>query len=229
MFLPGYLGNESYTRYEITPQAVRPWQRENWPQMKWRIVWFLFWNKAVVFPVMVYLSLSMGGTRTRFQDFPSSWEVFKQLVIVMWVEDFFFYWGHKLSHEIPFLYKYHKVHHENEELFSLAAEYTHPVDYVISILIPSAIPFILLGSQAHCFMLLFWQVWKIFISSEGHCGFEFPFSLTRILPLVSGAGFHDFHHTMNAGNFSGSIYFWDTVVGTSDEYWGMVEKKSKVK
>lgn len=25
IFLPGYMGNKSYMKYETTPQAVRPW------------------------------------------------------------------------------------------------------------------------------------------------------------------------------------------------------------
>ncbi len=68
-------------------------------------------------------------------------------------------------------------------------------------------------------------MWKIFISSEGHSGFEFPFSPTRILPLSSKASYHDFHHTMNAGNFAGTVYLWDTIFGTSDVYWNKIERE----
>jgi 4-alpha-methyl-delta7-sterol-4alpha-methyl oxidase len=82
-----------------------------------------------------------------------------------------------------------------------------------------------LGGNAHCFMLIFWQVWKIFISSEGHCGFEFPFSPTRILPLVSGASYHDWHHSKNVGNFAGSVYLWDTIMGTNHVYFEQVMGK----
>jgi hypothetical protein len=51
------------------------------------------------------------------------------------VEDAGFYWAHRLTHESQFLYKFHKIHHEYTETFSLATEYTHPVDYVIGILV----------------------------------------------------------------------------------------------
>ena len=56
-------------------------------------------------------------------------------MIVMAIEDFFFFWAHKLSHDIGFLYRFHKIHHEYEFVFSLAAEYTHPVDYVLGVLV----------------------------------------------------------------------------------------------
>ncbi len=95
-------------------------------------------------------------------------------------------------------------------------EFTHPIDYIIGILIPSAIPFIILGNKTHCFMFFSWQIWKIFISTEGHSGYEFPWSPTRIFFFVSGPSFHDFHHSKNVGNFCGVIYLWDFINDSSD-------------
>ena len=76
-----------------------------------------------------------------------------------------------------------------------------------------------MGSRAHCFMFFFWQVWKIFISTEGHSGYEFPWSPTRIFFFVSGSSFHDFHHSKNSGNYCGSIYLWDYFNNSSDDYF----------
>ena len=97
--------------------------------------------------------------------------MFVQLLFIMVIEDTTFYWCHRISHEITWLYKYHKVHHEYTETFSLTTEATHPIDYIIGVLIPAALPFVLMGSQVHCFMFFFWQVWKIYISTEGHSGY----------------------------------------------------------
>ena len=41
--------------------------------MKLRTLFYLFLNKAIVFPIIIYLSLKLGGTKTRFIDFPSPW------------------------------------------------------------------------------------------------------------------------------------------------------------
>lgn len=117
------------------------------------------------------------------------------------------------------MYRFHKVHHEYTEIFSLATEYMHPVDYITGVLIPSAMPFIILGSRVHCFTFFFWQAWKMMVSTEGHCGYNFPWSPTRIFLFVSDPSFHDYHHSKNVGNYCGSIYLWDHFNGSAQKYF----------
>jgi len=50
------------------------------------------------------------------------------------------------------------------------------------------------------------------MSSEGHSGYEFPWSPMRAMPLISGASFHDHHHSVNIGNFAGSCILWDVML-----------------
>jgi sterol desaturase/sphingolipid hydroxylase (fatty acid hydroxylase superfamily) len=47
------------------------------------------------------------------------------------VGDFGAYWGHRWSHEIPFLWSFHKVHHEAEAIDWLVTNRAHPVDMVL--------------------------------------------------------------------------------------------------
>ena len=77
----------------------------------------------------------------------------------------------------------------------------------------------ILGGEVHCFILFFWICWNMITSTESHCGYEFPFSPFRVMPLISGASFHDFHHSKNVGNFASNCYFWDLLMGTSSEYF----------
>lgn len=57
------------------------------------------------------------------------------IIFFMICEDFGFFWSHYILHS-PFLYKHiHKIHHEYESPFSLAAEYSHPIEYVFGNLV----------------------------------------------------------------------------------------------
>jgi sterol desaturase/sphingolipid hydroxylase (fatty acid hydroxylase superfamily) len=43
-----------------------------------------------------------------------------------------YYWGHRWSHEIPFLWRFHAIHHSAEELDWLVNTRAHPVDIVFT-------------------------------------------------------------------------------------------------
>jgi sterol desaturase/sphingolipid hydroxylase (fatty acid hydroxylase superfamily) len=47
----------------------------------------------------------------------------------------------------------------------------------------------------------------------------------RVLPFVSGASYHDHHHSHNVGNYAGSCYIWDLLLGTNKEYMKQWLKK----
>ena len=228
IYVPGYFYlSKVYDRYRINQGVSRPWElKDDWPAKKKKLFTILGINYCLIYPLLILASLKLGFLRLRFDNFPSVYfflllrfEVFWQLLFIILVEDAVTYWYHRTAHESKFLYKYHKVHHEYNEVFTLTTEYFHPLDYTFGILIPSAIPFFILGSKAHCFMFLFWQMWKIFESTEAHCGYEFPWSPIRILPFASGPSFHDFHHSKNVGTYCGIIYLWDHFNNSSGEYF----------
>lgn len=60
------------------------------------------------------------------------------------------------------------------------------------------------------------------MGTEAHSGYEFPWSPMRVLPFVGGPSFHDHHHSNNVGNYAGSCYLWDLMLGTSDHYWKQI-------
>src|SRR5262245_13707674 len=64
-----------------------------------------------------------------------------------------FYWQHRLSHEVGFLWRFHSVHHSSERLDWLAATHLHPVEgFVAGLVIGPA--FVLLDLQPATIALL---------------------------------------------------------------------------
>lgn len=77
----------------------------------------------------------------------------------------------------------------------------------------------MMGSHLHCFTYFFWGCLKSFLSTEGHSGYEFPWSPFRVLPLVMGSNMHDYHHSCGLGTYANTFYFYDLITCTSDEYF----------
>lgn len=58
--------------------------------------------------------------------------IWVQVIAVMIIADIGYYIAHRSSHAIPFLWKFHSVHHSIEEMDWLATHRVHPVDQILS-------------------------------------------------------------------------------------------------
>jgi sterol desaturase/sphingolipid hydroxylase (fatty acid hydroxylase superfamily) len=62
----------------------------------------------------------------------AAWPIWLKACATMLVGEIAYYWAHRLSHQIPFLWRFHAVHHSAEELDFLVNARMHPVDLVWS-------------------------------------------------------------------------------------------------
>eukprot|EP01062_Namystynia_karyoxenos_P010793 TRINITY_DN1383_c0_g1_i1.p2 TRINITY_DN1383_c0_g1~~TRINITY_DN1383_c0_g1_i1.p2 ORF type:complete len:322 (+),score=112.87 TRINITY_DN1383_c0_g1_i1:89-1054(+) len=133
------------------------------------------------------------------------------------VNDWGFYWVHRSLHASPALYRaIHKKHHEFKGTVGFAAEFAHPVEQLLANILPSVGGCIFLGR--HFLVFLVWLSTRLWQTYEGHSGFYFEHALFGRLGLMHAddEAHHDFHHTVNIGNF-GSCYL-DRLFGT-DLQW----------
>jgi sterol desaturase/sphingolipid hydroxylase (fatty acid hydroxylase superfamily) len=112
-------------------------------------------------------------------------------VISFMIEDFYFYWVHRLLHWGVWYKHIHKIHHEYQAPIGMAAEYAHPVETLILGFGTMLGPFICFD---HIFSMYFFLFWRLFQTIEHHCAYEYPWSPSKWLPGWSGAQFHDYHH-----------------------------------
>lgn len=131
MYLPGYLGVEAYKQYEIQPQLKPNWEREDWQEVKWKTLKNLMLNYWIVYPLFVITGIMAAGVGLRFDDFPSHLQVLKNFAIILLADDIIYMYFHRAFHEVPGLYKYHKIHHEYEKNFSLIGQYCHPLEQLV--------------------------------------------------------------------------------------------------
>jgi sterol desaturase/sphingolipid hydroxylase (fatty acid hydroxylase superfamily) len=129
-----------------------------------------------------------------------------------------FYWGHRLSHELPWLWRFHALHHSTEHLHFLANTRTHPVDMIVTRLF-GLIPLYLLGlagpsaagSAAPALLLVVGTLWGFFIHAN------LRWRLGPLEWLVATPAFHHWHHSRNDHinrNYASTLPVLDRLFGS---------------
>jgi sterol desaturase/sphingolipid hydroxylase (fatty acid hydroxylase superfamily) len=142
-----------------------------------------------------------------------------RLAAALFIGEFGFYWGHRWSHAIPFLWNFHSLHHSAEEMDWLVNTHTHPLDMVFTRLC-GFVPIYALGlSQPTARSLDFVSIAVIFTSTLW--GFFIHANLRwRLGPLewlIASPAFHHWHHDNDATqpkNFSAMLPCLDILFGT---------------
>ncbi|CAL1567923.1 unnamed protein product [Knipowitschia caucasica] len=130
------------------------------------------------------------------------------------VFDFQYYIWHLMHHRVPWLYRsFHAVHHQYNQPFSLVTQYLSGWE-LASVGFWATIDPILL--QCHCLTTWGFMVFNVYVSIEDHCGYDFPWSMHRMVPfgLWGGAPKHDSHHQKPGTNFAPFFSHWDWLAGT---------------
>jgi len=158
-------------------------------------------------------------------DFPTltpipSWTTIIALVFFCQVmEDFTFYWSHRLLHEVPYLYKnIHKQHHEFTSPFAWTAVYAHPLEFLLGNVIPASAGVLVLlpfGILLHPIIIWSWLALRLWYTTDVHCGYSFPWAPEKIFGIVyAGPAHHDYHHKAFNGNYSSTLRYLDLIFGT---------------
>ncbi|HEY1885776.1 MAG TPA: sterol desaturase family protein [Roseiarcus sp.] len=150
----------------------------------------------------------------------AAWPIWLKACATMMVGETAYYWAHRLSHQIPFLWRFHAVHHSAEQLDFLVNTRMHPVDLVWSRMVMLT-PIFALGlanplrfgdGLIATAILLTGSLWGYFIHSNVRWRLG-PFEW-----LVTTPAFHHWHHTNDGRrrdcNYASMFPWLDRVFGT---------------
>ncbi|KAJ3306529.1 C-4 sterol methyl oxidase [Kappamyces sp. JEL0829] len=216
-FLPYYIADfiPSLQKYKLQPNASISSK-----------VWWQCFRQMILEQMFLHFPLMLNFTKTVTDigmdltgPLPSYAEIVPACLFFLVVEDFFGYWLHRALHWGP-LYKYiHKVHHTYTAPFGLVAEYGHPAETLLLGIGFTTGPIVWTKTYGmHAFTMVIWIAIRLITTIDTHCGYSFPFALSKYFPLWGGSSFHDFHHQHFVGNYGSSFRFWDWLMGTDGAY-----------
>jgi sterol desaturase/sphingolipid hydroxylase (fatty acid hydroxylase superfamily) len=144
---------------------------------------------------------------------PHHYTVWIQMLIMIFIADFFRYWLHRAAHTwIPF-WRFHAVHHSVQKLYWINVGRFHPVDKSLQFLC-DALPFILLGVSKEVLTLYF-----VVYSIKGffqHSNVDVKLGWFNY--IISGPELHRWHHSKKISesntNYGNNIIIWDILFGT---------------
>ncbi len=134
-----------------------------------------------------------------------------QVLAVVAAGDLLVYWFHRACHQVPWLWRFHSVHHSSVELDWLAAHREHPVDGVLTQLVVNLPALVAgFGLEQIGWLVVLRGMWAIFI----HSNVRMPLGPLRV--LLGAPELHHWHHLKSdrAQNFANLAPWTDLLFGT---------------
>ncbi|MFT6749397.1 MAG: sterol desaturase/sphingolipid hydroxylase (fatty acid hydroxylase superfamily) [Flavobacterium sp.] len=162
--------------------------------------------------VFIWLSTNQFGV-LNMVDLP----IWVELLIAIAALDFSAqYLVHYLLHKVPFMWRFHMVHHSDTTVDATSATRHHPGDYAFREVF-ALIVIVLFGIPLAYY--LFYRMATVFFTYFTHANFYMPKKLDKIISYVFVTpNMHKFHHHFEMPwtdtNFGNIFSIWDRMFGT---------------
>lgn len=138
--------------------------------------------------------------------------------ILLLLYDTWYFWIHYLEHQIPFLWRFHKMHHIYTAPNVIVALIAHPFETLISHtpvwIFLTFVPHLNIG------LIVLWIVVIILPQIIDHCGYE---NMDKwIFWKTTTVKYHDIHHSRFVYDYAILFEFWDRIMQTKFE---LIESK----
>lgn len=144
---------------------------------------------------------------------PRDWPLIIQVLMGLVVAEFGLYWAHRLAHEVPFIWRFHAVHHSVIRLWIINTGRFHFLDSLFSICMGIAI---LLAFGAPLEVITWLSAITAYIGMLTHCNVDMKFKYLSY--VLNTPGLHRWHHSRDVRegnkNYGENFMIWDHIFGT---------------
>lgn len=130
--------------------------------------------------------------------------------------DFWTYWWHRANHQIPFLWRFHRMHHSDPWMDVTSARRFHPGEIALSSLLRLPLIFIL---GIHLTELLLFSLLMGIMVDFHHANIALPERMDRLLRAIGVTpAMHKVHHSRiqaeTDSNYTSLLSIWDRIFGS---------------
>lgn len=196
---------------------------QRYPQKTFRYEWgtdaiyyttgFFVGRFGTVLCGIVALLLARTTASTQLQAIVASQPVWAQFLEAVIIADVGYYTAHRLLHTVPWLWKFHMIHHSVEEMDWLAAVRVHPVEQLLAKSF-QMVPLYWLGfsTQTFAIYILFSAAIAFFIHAN------IRFNAGPLKWVIATPEYHHWHHANQPGvrnkNLAAQLPLMDWLFGT---------------
>ena len=144
------------------------------------------------------------------------WPVGVELLLSLLILDFVIWAQHFITHKVPFLWRFHRVHHADRDIDVTTAVRFHPVEIAFSMALKIGVVY-LLGPSA--FAVILFEIILNGCAMFNHANIRLPEPVDRALRWVLVTpDMHRVHHSdlraEHDSNYGFSLSWWDRLFGT---------------
>jgi sterol desaturase/sphingolipid hydroxylase (fatty acid hydroxylase superfamily) len=173
------------------------WRKEFGTDLWWYFINSLVPAVIMAVPLAFLIRFVQGRNPFGLYSMVAAWPLWTKLPLALLVNDLGAYWAHRAAHAVPFLWRFHAVHHSAKHVDWLVNTRDHPFD-VVFIHLAGLAPVYLLGlghvtrsgmDPAVLDVVLIGTVWSFFIHAN------IRVRLGPLEWLLATPAFHHWHHT----------------------------------
>jgi sterol desaturase/sphingolipid hydroxylase (fatty acid hydroxylase superfamily) len=169
---------------------------------------------------LIVIPIAAFATSHALQWRPEFWSGWVGLILDMLLLDLWIYWWHRANHHLPFLWRFHEVHHLDEMLDTTSALRFHIGEVVLSSLV-RALVIVVLGLPLAS--VVAFEVLVLVSAIFHHSNLKLPAGFEKALSwIIVTPSIHWVHHHARQqdtdSNYSTVLSVWDRLFSSASSF-----------